>query len=160
MLQIQPQINRARHPIPKILIPVSLSILIGYALATTYWSTSMQHRGTIIAHGCKVYLEDKVTENYEVSWSDIAVSGSLTQYRWIYNNGTGANIKWSHDAPSYLQLKKYYEKPQGTWNVWNTGTPLSFSQGEWLHIKIELTALADAINHVGAFQFKVYLELT
>lgn len=47
MLQIQPQISRTRYLTPKILILISLPLLIGYALATTYWSVTIQNRGTI-----------------------------------------------------------------------------------------------------------------
>mgnify|MGYP001074424479 CR=1 FL=1 len=146
--------------IPKILLPVTLAILVTSALAAIYWSTSVTNTGIIIAYGCKVYLEDKVTESYTVNWGNIVVNTVTTQYRWIYNNGTGANIKWTHDAPIYLQLKTYYEQPVGTWNQWNTGTTLSFSQGQWLHIKLELTTLPDSISHLGSFQFSITIELT
>ena len=144
----------------KILLPVSLTLLIASVLATVYWNTTLTNTGNIIAYGCKIYLEDKTTESYNVNWGDIAVNSVATQYRWIYNNGAGANIEWNHDAPSYLQLKTYYEQPAGTWNLWNPGTSLSLSQGQWLHIKLELTALSDAINHIGSFQFNTSIELT
>lgn len=149
-----------KNHVLKIMLPISLTFLVAFALATIYWNTTLTNTGTIIAYGCKIYLEDKLTENYQVNWDNIPVNGSLTQYRWIYNNGTGANIQWSHDAPSYLQLKTYYEQPEGTWNLWNTGTTPSFSPGQWLHMKLELTALSDAIGHVGAFNFIAYIELT
>lgn len=144
----------------KILFPISLTLLIASALATVYWNTTITNTGNIIAYGCKVYLEDETTESYNVNWGNVAVNSVATQYRWIYNNGTGANIEWNHDTPSYLQLKAYYEQPPGIWNLWNPGTSLSLSQGQYLHVKLELTALSDAINHVGSFQFHTYFELT
>lgn len=144
----------------RILFPIFLTLLIASVLATVYWSTTIRNTGNIIAYGCKVYLEDKTTESYNVNWDDIPVNSSTTQYRWIYNNGTGASIEWGHDALSYLQLRTYYEQPAGTWNVWDSGTSLSLSKGQYLHIKLELTALSDAINHIGLFQFNTYIELT
>ena len=144
----------------KILLPISLTLVIASVLAILYWNTTITNTGNIIAYGCKVYLEDKTTESYNVNWGDIAVNSFTTQYRWIYNNGTGANVEWNHDAPSYLQLKAYYEQPAGTWNLWNPEISLSLSQGQWLHIKLELTALSDAINHIGSFQFNTSIELT
>jgi len=143
-----------------ILLSISLTLLIASAIATVYFRATLTNTGSIIAHGCKVYLEDETTESYSVNWGDIAVNSSAIQYRWIHNNGTGANVEWGHDAPSYLQPKIYYEQPVDTWNLWDPGTLLSFSQGQWLHIKLELTSLPDAINHIGSFHFNTYIELT
>ena len=156
-----PRVNSTRKKhIFQILVPVFIILSVNFALAAVYWNTTITSTGNIVAYGCRVYLEDKGTENYNVNWGDIAVNSSSIQYRWIYNHGAGANIEWSHNAPSYLQLKIYYEQPTGTWNLWNPGTSKSLSQGQWLHTKLKLTALSDAINHIGAFQFNIYVELT
>jgi len=152
--------RRLKMNIAKILLPTILAILITSTMATIYWSTSITNTGTIIAYGCKVYLEDKATESYNINWGNLPVNTATTQYRWIYNNGTGTNIQWTHNAPSYLQLKTYYEQPTGTWNLWNTGTTISLTQSQWLHIKLELTTLPESINHLGSFQFSITIELT
>lgn len=149
-----------RSQIAKIALPLFAVMAIASVLATVYWSANLTNTGYIIAHGCKVYLEDKTTENYNVDWGNLVVDSFATQYRWIYNNGTGASIVWNHDAPSYLQLKAYYEQPLGTWNLWSLGTSITFSQGQWLHVKYELTALPDAINHIGLFTFNTHIDVT
>jgi len=159
MLQIQLQVTQTRNRIPKILILISLSVLMGYALAITYWSTSIQTGGTIIAYGCKVYLDDKTTECCEIHWGEIKVNSTVTQFRWVYNNATDTKISWRSNPPSYLQLRTYYQLTSGAWQTWTSGQTCSFSSGQWLHIKLELTALSDSVNNPGTFQFKIYMEL-
>jgi len=139
----------------KTLLLISLTLVTAHVLAATYSNAAITHAGNIIADD-RIYLGDKTTLSYRVNWGDITINKAITQYRWICNNGTGAYVKWNHSAPNYLQVRTYYEQPAGVWRLWYPETLLNLPQGQWLHIKFELTALSDAIDHTGAFQFDTH----
>lgn len=132
-------------------------------VAAVYLSVSIGNMGNIVAHGCKVYLDDKTTESYTINWGQIAVNQTVTNYRWIYNNGTYADttyLSWRHDAESYLSVKVYYELPDHTWQELAQGGKILFNKGTWLHTKIQLTTLPTAIDHLGSFGFNIFIELS
>jgi hypothetical protein len=143
---------------------LTAAILVTFVACATaiYLTVSINNTGTIVAHGCKVYLDDKTTESYTISWGQIKVNQTLTNYRWLYNNGTAGsvNLFWNHNAASYLSLRIYYELPNQTWQELPQNQQMTFSQGQWLHLKITLTTLPEAVNHQGSFGFNIFVELT
>jgi len=148
--------------LPGIITATILVALVACATAI-YLSISINNTGTIVAHGCKVYLENKTTESYTINWGQIKVNQTLTNYRWLYNNSTvteNINLLWNHNAASYFSLKIYYELPNQTWQELPQNQQITFTQGQWLHIKITLTTLPEAINHQGSFGFSIFIELT
>jgi hypothetical protein len=148
--------------LPGIITTTILVALVACATAI-YLTISINNTGTIVAHGCKVYLEDKTTESYTINWGQIKVNQTLTNYRWLYNNSTvteNINLLWNHNAASYLSPKIYYQLPNQTWQELPQNQQITFNQGEWLHIKITLTTLPEAINHQGSFGFTIFIELT
>ena len=147
-----------------LLITIVATLLVTSITFVTaiYLSIPLRNTGTIVAHGCKVYLDDKTTESYTINWGEIRVNQTLTNYRWIYNNSSvtsNANLTWRHNAPNYFTLKTYYQLPNLTWQELPQNQQVAFNQGTWLHTKLELTTLPDAINHQGAFTFDIFIEL-
>jgi hypothetical protein len=156
------KVEKMEKTLPGIITVTILVALVACATAI-YLTISINNTGTIVAHGCKVYLEDKTTESYTINWGQIKVNQTLTNYRWLYNNSTATgniNLLWNHNAASYLSLKIYYELPNQTWQELPQNQQLTFTQGQWLHIKLTLTTLPEAINHQGSFGFSIFIELT
>ncbi len=148
--------------LPQIMIAATILLALVACATAILLTVSIRNTGIIVAHGCKVYLEDKTTESYTINWNEMRVNQTLTNYRWLYNNSTvtdNVNLSWHHNAPSYLSLRIYYELPNYTWEELPSNEQITFNQGEWLHIRIELTALPEAINHQGSFEFNIFIEL-
>ncbi len=147
-------------------IPITLTTtllaLLATSLAAIYLSVPLRNTGTIVAHGVKVYLDNQTTESYTITWGEIRINQTLTNYRWLYNNSTittPANLTWHHNAPAYLTLKMYQQLPNQTWQELAQNQQVTFNQSQWLHVKFELTTLPDAINHQGSFAFDIFIEL-
>jgi alpha-tubulin suppressor-like RCC1 family protein len=140
---------------------IAIAALI-VSVAAVYYTATLRNTGTIVAHGCKIYLDDKTTESYTIAWGEMRVNQTLTNYRWVYNNSTvtnPANLTWHHNAPAYFTLKMYYQLPNLTWQELTQGQQTILNQTQWLHTRFELTTQPDAINHQGAFAFDIFIEL-
>lgn len=148
--------------LPEIITATIILALIASATAV-YLTISLNNTGTIVAHGCKVYLENKTTESYTINWGEIKINQTITNYRWIYNNGTvttNTNLTWYHNAPNHLTARIHCEQADHTWQELLQNQTKTFNSGEWIHTKIELTTLPDAINHQGPFTFNIFVGLT
>jgi len=146
--------NQDRKNLVQIVISsVFLSILL-FAIVNALVQVNMNSTGIITVKGTatlKVFLEDKITENYELNWGTMDVESEKSMERW-YQSIKGVKLIWTHNAPSYIQLIQFVDSGTGFWYSWDRATTLTM-QSEWLHVSFHLKALAGA--PAGAFSFTI-----